>query len=85
MDKRKDGTILMANPLFNLLGGNSNMFPPQFQNFQNMMQKLNEFQRGFQGDPKQQVQDLLNSGKMTQNQYNQLSQMAMWVQKMMNQ
>ena len=41
----------------------------QFQTF------VNNFQR-MQKDPRQAVQELLNSGQMTQAQYNQLSQMA---------
>ena len=60
----------MANSLFDTLGGNSNL-PGPFGNMQEMLGKLNEFRQSFNGDPKQQVQQLLNSGKMTQNQYNQ--------------
>ena len=73
----------MANQLFNDLGGNSKFSGP-FGNIQNMMQRLNQFRQSFQGDPKQQVQQLLNSGKMSQSQYNQLSQMATQIQKMLN-
>lgn len=74
----------MSNPLFNMLGGNSNL-PAPFSNIQNMMQSLNQFRQNLQGDPKQQVQQLLNSGKMSQNQYNQLSQMATQIQNMLSQ
>lgn len=74
----------MANSIFNDLGGNSQM-PNPFENIQNMMQRLNQFKQSFQGDPKQQVQQLLNSGKMSQNQYNQLSQMATRIQNMLTQ
>ena len=35
----------------------------------------------FQGDPQQKVQELLNSGQMTQEQFNQLSVMAQEFQK----
>lgn len=72
----------MANQLFNMLGGN-NMSNP-FDNMQNLMQRLNQFRQSFSGDAKQQVQQLLNSGKMTQNQYNQLSQLATQIQNMLN-
>ena len=72
----------MANQLFNMLGGNSNL-PAPFNNMQDMMGKLNEFRQSFQGDAKQQVQQLLNSGRMSQNQYNQLSQMATQIQNML--
>lgn len=74
----------MPNPLFNMLGNNSNL-PIPFNNMQNMMQSLNQFRQNLQGDPKQQVQQLLNSGKMSQNQYNQLSQMATQIQNMLSQ
>jgi len=72
----------MANSLFNTLGSSSNL-PAPFSNIQNMLGKLNQFRQSFQGDPKQQVQQLLNSGQMSQNQYNQLSQMATQIQNML--
>lgn len=59
------------NSLFNMFGGQPNqMFPF------NMIQQFNQFRQSFQGDPRQQVQNLLNSGRMTQEQFNQLSTMA---------
>ena len=67
----------MANQLFNLLGGN------QSNNMGGLVQRLNQFRQNFTGDPRQQVQQLLNSGKMTQEQYNQLSQMATQIQNML--
>lgn len=75
----------MANSLFNSLGNNNFRLPSPFGNIQEMVGKLNQFKQSFQGDPKQQVQQLLNSGKMSQNQYNQLSQMATQIQKMLEQ
>ena len=69
----------MANSLYNMLGGTSN----QLGNIPNFIQRLNQFSQTIQGDPKQQVQQLLNSGQMSQQQYNQLSQMATQIQKMM--
>ena len=41
----------------------------QFQTFVNNFQKMGK-------DPRQTVQELLNSGQMTQQQYNQLSHIA---------
>ena len=73
----------MTNPLFNMLGGNSQNIGP-FGNMQNLIGQLNQFRNGLQGDPRQQVQELLNSGRMSQSQYNQLSQMATQIQKMLN-
>lgn len=74
----------MANQLFNMLGGGSKL-PGPFGNMQAMIGRLNQFRQSFKGDPKQQVQELLNSGKMSQSQYNQLSQMATQIQEMLKQ
>ena len=41
-----------------------------------MMQQFNQFRASFQGDPKAEVEKLLQSGKMSQNQLNQLQEMA---------
>lgn len=68
----------MANQLFNVLGGQQQMNP-----MANLVNQLNQFRQSFSGDPKQQVQQLLNSGRMSQNQYNQLSQMATQIQNML--
>lgn len=68
----------MANQLFNMLGGQNQINP-----MTNLVNQLNQFRQSFSGDPKQQVQQLLNSGRMSQNQYNQLSQMATQIQNML--
>lgn len=65
----------MANPILNLFGGMPNNNTP-FGNMLNMMTQFNEFRNNFQGDPRQKVQELLNSGQMSQGQYSQLQQMA---------
>ena len=44
---------------------------------------IQQFQRTFTGNPQQQVQQLLNSGKITQQQYQQAYQMAQQLQRMM--
>jgi hypothetical protein len=62
------------NPLFNMFGNQPNSGP--FNNMNNVLNQFNRFQSTFQGDPKQKVQDLLNSGQMSQEQFNQLSSMA---------
>ena len=65
----------MGNPFFN-----QNSSAPQtnnpFGNMANMMSQFQQFKSNFQGDPRQKVQELLNSGRMTQEQFNQLSQLA---------
>lgn len=70
----------MANPLFNMLGGGN---PMQGNPMMQMMQSFNQFRNAFTGDPKQKVQELLNSGRMSQDQYNQLQNMARQFQQMM--
>ena len=42
----------------------------------NMMEQFEKFRQTFQGDPKAQVQQMLNSGQITQEQFNKASQMA---------
>ena len=64
----------MSNPLFNSLGGGK--MPGAMGQFQQMMQQFQQFRQNFQGDPKQEVQKLLQSGKMSQQQLNQLQAMA---------
>lgn len=66
------------NPLFKQLGG-AHMPGPMWQ-FQNMMQQFRQFKANFQGDPKAEVEKLLRSGKMSQQQLNQLQQAAQMFQ-----
>ena len=65
----------MSSPLFNLIGGN------EFGNMANFVQQLNQFRKNFTGDPKQQVQQMLNSGKISQEQFNKVANMATQIQK----
>lgn len=60
------------NPLYQQMTGNQN----------NIFQQFQQFKSNFHGDPKQQVQQLLNSGKITQEQYNAAVQKAQMLQKM---
>lgn len=59
------------NPLINLLG--SNAIPP---NMRNMINQFQQFKQTFSGDPKQQIQMMMNSGRISQDQYNKAVQMA---------
>lgn len=61
------------NPLFNALGG---QMPGPMGQFQNMMRQFQQFKQSFQGDPKAEVQKLVQAGKISQQQLNQLQQMA---------
>ena len=49
-----------------------------------IMQRFQQFQRMFKGNPQEQVQQLLNTGKVSQAQYNQAVQMANQFQKMLS-
>lgn len=62
------------NPLFQMMGGNNT--PPIIQQFL-------QFKQTFKGDPQQQIQQLLNSGKVSQEQYNQAVQQAKALQQML--
>lgn len=65
---------------FNQLG-NAPQMP--MNGFQNVMQRFQQFQRMFSGNAEQQVKQLLQSGRVTQDQYNQAVQMAKQFQQMM--
>lgn len=62
------------NPLFQMMGGNAT--PP-------IVQQFLQFKQTFKGDPQQQIQQLLNSGKVSQEQYNQAVQQAKALQQML--
>lgn len=64
----------MPNPLFKALGGAS--APGPIGQFQRMMKQFQQFKANFQGDPKAEVQKLLQSGRMSQQQLDQLQAMA---------
>lgn len=72
----------MGNPLFDSMNGNQQL-PGPFNNMMNFVQQFNQFRSSFRGDPRQKVQELLSSGQMTQQQFQQLSSMAQQIQKMM--
>ena len=42
----------------------------------NIIQRFQQFQQMFRGNPQEQVQQLLNSGKVSQSDYNKAVQMA---------
>ena len=48
-----------------------------------LLDRFNQFKQNFSGDARQQVQNLLNSGKVTQEQYNRAVQMANQMMKLM--
>ena len=62
----------MSNPLFNALGGGM----PQGNEPMQMIQQFVQFRQNFKGDPKAEVEKMLQSGKISQQQLNQVQQMA---------
>lgn len=66
----------MPSPLFNAFGNQNN-------NLSDLVTRFNQFKKTFNGNPQQMVQQLLNSGRMTQEQFNQYKQMAEQMRKLM--
>ena len=48
-----------------------------------MVQQFRQFQKTFKGDPRQQVQQMLNSGQVSQAQYDNAVKMAQQLQAML--
>lgn len=48
------------------------------------MQRLNMFKNSYRGDPNQKIQEMLNSGQITQEQYNRAAQQAKTIQQLFN-
>lgn len=69
----------MANPFS---GMNNTPLPGPFGNMQQMVQSFKQFRQTFQGDPKQTVMQLVNSGRISQSQLNMAQQMASQFQDM---
>lgn len=65
----------MNNPFFGAMSGGNG--------FMQMVQQFKQFKANFQGGPKAEVEKLLQSGKLTQQQLNQLQQMAKQFQSLM--
>ena len=68
----------MANNLYNQFGSRPTNNP-----FSQIVKDARELKRTFRGSPKDEVQRLLNSGAMSQAQFNQFSQIAQQVMQSM--
>lgn len=66
----------MANQLYDEL----NKVSPQ----NGFLNRFMQFKQNFHGDPQEQVQNLLRSGKVSQQQYDRAVQMAQQFQRMLN-
>lgn len=64
------------NPLFQMMMNKQ----PQGND---LLSRFRQFQQTFKGDPRQQVEELLLSGKVSQEQYNRAVQMANQFRNMM--
>ena len=67
----------MANALFNALGGQP------VNPLANLMEQVKQMQKTFNGNPKAEVERLIQTGQMSQEQFNQFSQIANQVMQMM--
>ena len=63
------------NPLYQQMNKNNGI--------NGFMSRLNQLKQTFKGDPNQKIQELLNSGKVSQAQYEKAVQMANQIQSMM--
>ena len=66
----------MSNALYNQFGRQNNPF-------EQLAQQAREFQKQFKGSPRQEVERLLQTGQMSQAQFNQFSQIAQQVAQFM--
>lgn len=57
--------------------------PNPMSNMNNFLTQFNQFRNSFSGNPEQQVKQLLQSGRMSQDQFNQLAQTANMLRKFM--
>ena len=71
----------MSNPLFNLFGVDK--LPGPMGNLADMLQQFKQFKESFRGDPKQEGMKLLQSGKISQAQLDQIQMMANQFQQML--
>lgn len=65
------------NPLYNQYGNNQ---PSLAQ----LAERVKQLQKSFSGNPRDEVQKLLNSGRLSQSQFNQYAQMASQIAKTLN-
>ena len=67
--------MTMINPLYQQMQPMNGM--------QQMLERFRQFQQSYRGDPRQQIQQLLDSGRVTQQQYDRAVQMAQQFQRML--
>ena len=62
------------NPFYNALGN---------QGMPDVVRRFQQFRQSFTGDARAQIQQMLNSRQITQNQYNRAAQLARQLQSML--
>lgn len=62
------------NPFFNALNGGQ--MPAPMGGFPQLLQQFKQFKANFKGDPKAEVEKMLQSGKISQDQLNKIQSMA---------
>ena len=62
----------MANPIYNNFGNQQNPMA-------DIIRQARDFRKQFTGNPRQEVERLLQTGRMSQQQFNQFSQIAQQV------
>ena len=66
----------MSNPIYNSIANQNNPF-------MQIMQEAQKLKNTFKGNPREEVQRLLNSGELSQSDFNRYSQIAQQVMQMM--
>lgn len=74
----------MGNPFFSRFSNAPTNLPGPFQNAAYLASQFKQFRDSFQGDPRQQVQELLDSGKMSQERFNYFSNMVSPFERIIN-
>ena len=64
----------MSNPLYNMFGSNAPIYP-----IAHLVRDAQAFRKSFTGNPTDEVQRLLNSGQLSQADFNRYSQIAQQV------
>lgn len=62
------------NPLYQMIGNNQ---------YTGLIRQFQQFRDTFKGDPRQQIQQMLNSGRISQQQFDQAVQQAKALQQML--
>lgn len=60
---------MMNNSLFNMYGNQQNNVP-------SIVSEINKFKNSFKGDPRAEVEKMMQSGQLSQEQFNEYAQMA---------